>query len=329
MGDILAFAEQKSGNIRAVANEVLSMAVALSTELDGSADALVLGGSGVKEGLNELREYGSTSIKVAEDDSLEEYSPLSYASVIVEAYRLGNYDAILFPATAQGKDLAPRVAAMLDTPLASDVTHLEVDNGELIAVRPVYAGKALARIRFLSSPAVVSLRPNSFGAEKVDDSSSEVEDLSPTILVDDRMCTLDFQETGGGLVDLSEANVIVSGGRGMKDPEHWNLLEDLRDALGPGTALGASRAVVDAGWRPHSEQVGQTGKTVSPTLYFAVGISGAIQHLAGMRTSQTIVAINKDPDAPIFGVADYGIVGDIFDVLPRLTEEVEILNKEG
>ena len=329
MGDILAFAEQKSGKIRAVANEVLSTAAARAAELDGSTDALVLGGLGMKEGLNELREYGAASIKVAEDDALAEYSPLSYASIIVEAYRLGNYDAILFPATAQGKDLAPRVAAMLDTSLASDITHLEVDNGELIAVRPVYAGKALARIRFLSSPAVVSLRPNSFGAEKVDDNSSVVETLSPTVLVDDGMRTLDFQEAGGGLVDLSEADVIVSGGRGMKGPEHWNLLEDLRDALGPGTALGASRAVVDAGWRPHSEQVGQTGKTVSPILYFAIGISGAIQHLAGMKTSQTIVAINKDPDAPIFGVADYGIVGDIFDVLPRLTEEIGVMNMEG
>ena len=328
MGDILAFAEQKAGQVRAVADEVLSTAAARAAELGGSAHALVLGGPGVGDGVGGLGAYGAARIRVAEDDALAEYSPAIYASVVAEVARSGAYDAILFPATAQGKDLAPRVAALLDTPLASDITRLEVDGGELVAVRPIYAGKALARIRFQASPAVLSLRPNSFGAEEVG-AAGAVEALSPTIPPDGGMRTVEFQPAEGGSVDVSEASVIVSGGRGMKDPEHWTLLEDLRDALGPGTALGASRAVVDAGWRPHSEQVGQTGKTVAPMLYFAIGISGAIQHLAGMRTSQTIVAVNKDADAPIFGVADYGIVGDALEVLPRLTQAIEALRAEG
>ena len=328
MGDILAFAEQKSGQLRASANEVMSVAATRAAELGGSAHALILGGPGVGDVASGLGAFGAATVRVAEDEALAEYSPTIYASVVAEAVRSGSYGTILFPATAQCKDLAPRVAALLDAPMASDITRLEVDGGELVAVRPIYAGKALARIRFQSSPCIMSLRPNSFGSEEVGGAGT-VEVLSPTIPTDGGTHQVEFQAAEGGSVDVSEATVIVSGGRGLKGAEHWKLLEDLRDALGPGTALGASRAVVDAGWRPHSEQVGQTGKTVAPTLYFAIGISGAIQHLAGMRTSQTIVAVNKDRDAPIFGVADYGIVGDAFEVLPRLTEAVEALRAEG
>ncbi len=328
MGDILAFAEQKAGQIRAAAHKVVSTAATTSAELGGSAHALVLGGPGVADAAAGLGAFGAASVRVAQDEALSEYSPDVYASVVAEAARAGGYDAVLFPATAQGKDLAPRVAALLDAPMASDITRLEADGGELVAVRPIYAGKALARIRFQSSPCVMSLRPNSFGAQEVDGAGA-VEVLSPTIPTSNGTRTVEFQGAEGGWVDVSEASVVVAGGRGMREAEQWKLLENLRDALGPGTALGASRAVVDAGWRPHSEQVGQTGKTVAPALYFAIGISGAIQHLAGMRTSQTIVAVNKDADAPIFGVADYGIVGDAFEVLPRLTQEIAALRAEG
>ncbi len=328
MGDILAFAEQKADQVRPVGNEVVSTAARRAVELGGSAHALVLGGPGVGLGARGLGGYGAARIRAAEDNALAEYSPGAYASVVADFVRSSDYDAVLFPATAQGKDLAPRVAALLDTPLAADVTRLEVKAGELVAVRPVYAGKALARIRIQASPSVISIRPNAFGAEEIEAEGS-VEALAPKIPADDGMRTLELLAPEGGSVDVAEARVIVSGGRGMKDPKNWTLLEDLRHALGPGTALGASRAVVDAGWRPHSEQVGQTGKTVAPTLYFAIGISGAIQHLAGMRTSQTIVAVNKDPDAPIFGVADYSIMGDAFEVLPRLTEEIQALRAEG
>jgi electron transfer flavoprotein alpha subunit len=189
----------------------------------------------------------------------------------------------------------------------------------------VYSGKAFARITLDATPAVFSIRPNVFQPRERP-AAGTVESVAVEIAAEDgKSRTLRFEASGGGHLDVTEATTVVSGGRGMKGPENWGLLEGLRDALGDGTALGASRAVVDAGWRPHGEQVGQTGKTVSPKLYFAIGISGAIQHLAGMRTAQTIVAVNKDPDAPIFNVADYGIVGDLFEVVPRLTEAVKAL----
>jgi len=236
---------------------------------------------------------------------------------------------VIFPATTLGKDLAPRVAAHLDVPLASDVTGLEVIDGALRVVRPVYSGKAFAQVRIEATPALVSIRPNVFqpveapAAGRVEAVAAEVDQAWARTRVIER------KAADGSALDVSEASIIVSGGRGMKDPSNWPLLEALRDAIGDGVALGASRAVVDAGWRPHGEQVGQTGKTVAPKLYVAVGISGAIQHLAGMRTSGTIVAINKDPDAPIFNVADYGIVGDLFEVVPKLTEEIEALRSSG
>ena len=328
MGDILAFAEQKDGVMRGVAPEIVSVAASRADKLGGSAHALVLGGDGIGEGASGLGACGAEIIRVAEGESLTRYVPDVYAAVVAEAVRSGDYDAVLFPATAMCKDLAPRVAALLDTALASDITRLDVEDGDLVAVRPVYGGKAFAQVSFHGSPALMSLRPNAFG---VDESSAggQVEIFTPSIEDSSRSRVVEFQASRSGSVDVSEASIVVSGGRGMRGAEHWTLLEALRDALGPDAALGASRAVVDAGWRPHREQVGQTGKTVAPKLYFAIGISGAIQHLAGMRTAQTIVAVNKDADAPIFGVADYGIVGDVFEVLPRLTQEISSLRSQG
>ena len=328
MGDVLAIAEQKNGKIRPVANEVVTASAAVAEGLGGSAHALVLGGPGVGEHAGELGSFGAEVVRIGEDPALESYVPETYAAVIAEAVRSDSYAAVLFAATALGKDLAPRVAALVDAPLASDVTSLEVDGGRLVGIRPIYGGKALARVGFEASPAILSLRPNAFGTNG-SPADGRIEPFSPAVPDAASTRIVDFRAAETGSMDVAEASVIVSGGRGMKGAEHWSLLEDLRNALGPGTALGASRAVVDAGWRPHSEQVGQTGKTVAPKLYFAVGISGAIQHLAGMRTSQTIVAINKDPDAPIFAVADYGIVGDAFEVLPSLTAEITALRSEG
>jgi len=323
MGDVLAFAEQRDGTLRAAANEVTSAAAALAADLDGSCHAAVLGGGGIAASAGDLGAFGAAKITVVEDAGLARYSAEVYATVLAELIRSGDYAAVLFSASATGKDLAPRVAALLDVPLATDITGLEVEGGSVTAIRPIYAGKAFARVGFGASPALASLRPNAFGAAEGAAAgevvTASVEVPAPSVEF------VEFVSSGGASLDVSEASVVVSGGRGMKEPENWHLLEELRDAFDGQAALGASRAVVDAGWRPHGEQVGQTGKTVAPKLYFAVGISGAIQHLAGMRTSQTIVAVNKDPDAPIFGVADYGIVGDAMEVLPRLTEEVKAL----
>ena len=329
MADVLAFAEQRDGEIRGSAREVVTLAAKLAADFGGSARALVLGGPGIAGQAGALGANGAAVVEVGEHDALADYHPEGYAGVVAERIRAGDYAAVIFPATTLGKDLAPRVAAMLDVPLASDVTGVTVGDGALAIVRPVYAGKAFAHLRIDASPALVSIRPNVFQPEE-QAAAGTVEAFSPQVDSSSwKSRVVERKAAGGGALDVSEATIIISGGRGMKDPENWGLLEDLRDAIGPGTALGASRAVVDAGWRSHGEQVGQTGKTVAPKLYFAVGISGAIQHLAGMRTSQTIVAVNKDPDAPIFNVADYGIVGDLFEVVPRLTQEIKSLKAQG
>ena len=329
MADVLAFAEQRDGEIRGAAREAVSAAARVAPGLGGQVKALVLGGPGVSAAAADLGRFGAAVIEVAEHEALAEYNAEGYAAVVAERVKAGGYAAVIFPATTLGKDLAPRVAALLDVPLAGDVTGLSADGGALTAIRPVYGGKAFAEMSLAATPALVSIRPNVFQpAENV--TAGTVESVAVDVDASGwKSRVVERKAASDGALDVSEATIVVSGGRGMKDPGNWNLLEGLRDAIGDGAALGASRAVVDAGWRPHGEQVGQTGKTVAPKLYVAVGISGAIQHLAGMRTSGTIVAVNKDPDAPIFNVADYGIVGDLFEVLPRLTEEVKALKQKG
>ncbi len=326
MGDVLAVVEQREGKVRGISNEVVSAATELANGLGGSVHALLIGGEGVSADASGLGAYGAEKVRVAEMGPLASYHPEGYTQVVVEAVRAGQYGAVVFGATSQGKDLAPRVAAVLDVPLASDITEMQVEDGVVVVVRPVFAGKAFSTVSFSASPAMMTIRPNVF-QPKERPATGAVEVYTPEgVDPSSWMVRLkEFEATGSGVKDVSEASIVVSGGRGMKGPENWGVLEELRDALGPDAALGASRAVVDAGWRPHGEQVGQTGKTVAPKLYFAVGISGAIQHLAGMRTSGVIVAVNKDPDAPIFQVADYGIVGDLFEVVPALAKEVTAL----
>jgi len=325
MKDVLAFVERRDGRIGGAGFEVVSVAARLARALGGSAHALVLGGAGTRNAVADLARYGAATVHVGEHDALQDYSPEGYAPVLVERARQGGYAAVLLSASAVGRELAPWIAALLDVPLATDVTAVDVTDGRVVCERPIYSGKAFARVELEGSPALVSIRPNAFPAVE-QPATGAVTAFTPAVdPASWRARVVERKQASGGALDVSEANVIVSGGRGMKDPAQWHLLEELRDALGPGVALGASRAVVDAGWRPHGEQVGQTGKTVSPKLYVAVGISGAIQHLAGMRTAKTIVAINKDADAPIFQVADYGIVGDLFEVLPRLTAEIRTL----
>ncbi len=329
MAKVFAFAEQRGGEIRSAAREAVTAAAKVAGGLGTEVKALVVGGPGAASSAGELGRFGAAGIEVVEHEALSDYQPEAYARVVAGRVRAGDYGVVVLPATTLGRDLAPRVAALLDVPLAGDVTELDVVDGALTVIRPVYSGKAFAQVRVDAAPALVSIRPNVFqptdapGAGIVEVVATEVETSWARTRVVER------KAAEGGALDVSEATIIVSGGRGMKDPSNWPLLEALRDAIGDGVALGASRAVVDAGWRPHGEQVGQTGKTVAPKLYVAVGISGAIQHLAGMRTSGTIVAINKDPDAPIFNVADYGIIGDLFEVVPRLTDAVAALRASG
>jgi len=319
MPTILAVAEQRNGALRTVSLETLSAATTIAATTGAAVHAALLGPNGVDNLAAELGRYGAESVHVCADDSLDPYSPDAFAATLADHIRNGAYWAVRFPASAMGKDLAPRVAARLDLPLVTEATALDLDNGELIITRPILAGRAFARVAIQAEPRLVSIRTNTFRPTATPAAGAVVPMASTATDNDRKVVITGVESAEAGKLDVAEAPIIVSGGRGMKGPENWHLLEALRDAFGARAALGASRAVVDAGWRPHAEQVGQTGKTVSPQLYVAVAISGAMQHLAGMRSSGTIVAINKDPDAPIFKVADYGIVGDATEVLPRLT----------
>lgn len=322
MANVLVVAEAREDGVKPVSSEVVTAARKVADGIGGSVDVVVVGGSGVGELAKSLGSYGADRIMAVEDQALATYHPEGYAAVIAERVEAGDYFAVLFAATSTGRDLAPRVAARLDVPLATEITALEMDDGEMVVTRPLYSGKVFADLTLEATPRLASLRGNVFRPEESPrDATLEVVETS----VDPgswKVKVREVKESGGDRPDVAEASTVVSGGRGLKDPDNWEMLEGLADALGDGVGLGASRAVVDAGWRPHSEQVGQTGKIVAPQLYFAIGISGAIQHLAGMRTAGTIVAINKDPDAPIFKVADYGIVGDAFEVVPVLAEEI-------
>ena len=320
MADVLAVAELKHGVLASVSREVVSVARTVADSLGGSVDVAASGGPA-----HELAACGADRILELQSDDVVPGRVDVHAAVLANHIGANGYEVVIFAATAAGKDLAPRVAAKLESPLLTDVTEVEVDGGEVVATRPVFAGKALARVRVRQAPVLFSIRPNVFPVQG-SPRDAVVETLW-TAAGDDAggYRVIGFEASEGAAIDVSEAAIVVSGGRGMKGPENWPVLADLRDALGETAALGASRAVVDAGWRPHAEQVGQTGKTVTPKLYFALAISGAIQHLAGMRTSGIIVAVNRDPDAPIFGVADYGIVGDAFEVVPTLADAIREL----
>jgi electron transfer flavoprotein alpha subunit len=321
MSAVLAVLEQREGALKQVSYEVVTAARRLADGLGGGVDAIAIGPANLDA--TGAAKYGADEVVIIADDAARLYQPQLYARAIVERAQTKAYKAIVLAATALGKDLAPRLAARLGLPLAADVTALGTDGG-ITVFRPVYAGKATYRLRVTAPCGVISLRPNSVTPAE----QPRTVTLQHAVLGRDgggpAAQTTALKAPAEAKLDVAEATTVVSGGRGVKDPTNFKLLEELAQALG-GAAIGASRAVVDAGWRPHAEQVGQTGKTVSPNLYFAIGISGAIQHLAGMRTARVIVAINKDKDAPIFKVADYGIVGDLFDVVPRLTEEIKKL----
>jgi len=322
MGSMFAFAESRGGELRKVAFEAVTAArTAADASGGGEVHALLIGAPGLAARAGELGRYGADVVIVVEHAGLERYSPEVYAASMAERLRPGGYRAAFFAASAQGRDLAPRVAASLGTSLASDVTEFEIKLDAVLARHPAYTGKVIVTLHLTGEPALLSLRP---GAVTPVESprTARIESAAPAMdPAVARVVVTAMSQGGGARLDLGEAPVIVSGGRGLRSAENFKLVEDLAAAIG-NAAVGATRAVTDDGWRPATDQIGQTGRLVSPDLYIAVGISGAVQHLAGMRTARTIVAINKDKDAPIFKVADYGIVGDLFEIVPRLTEEI-------
>jgi electron transfer flavoprotein alpha subunit len=315
MSKILVFAEQRDGELKKVAFENLSLGKKLSTDLGAELVAVLIGNniSGLGE---QLGKYGASKVIACQNDALDLYQPEGYAKILADTVTAEDASIVIMGSTLMGKDLAPRVATRLDAALATDCISVEVSDGDLKIVRPMYAGKVRATIRLKSDKKLLTIRPNVYPAEENPESAEVIE-----VAADPGEIKTKVTEVMAGSkdkLDVTEADIIVSGGRGLKDPDNFHLISDLADKLG--AAQGASRAAVDAGWRPYEEQVGQTGKTVSPSLYIAVGISGAIQHLAGMSSSKYIVAINKDPEAPIFKIADYGIVGDLFEVVPKMLE---------
>lgn len=322
--EIWVIVEHVKGLIKEVTFEVLSAAKALATEMDGRVTAVLLG-SEENVVSDPLFQYGADKLLVLKHESLAHYTSAGYLSALLPFINENAPEVILLAATSHGKELAPALAAKLAGGLVTDSTSLEMDKDNGLTVkRPIYAGKALSTVCFdQSSTKIITLRPNVFRKKASDTEHKGEVDIrevqQPSLLI--RIKDI-VRETGSRL-DVSEARTVVSGGMGMQKPENFKLIEELAAVLE--AAVGASRPVVDSGWRPYSSQVGQTGRTVSPDLYIACGISGAVQHLAGMSSSKIIVAINKDPNAPIFSVADYGIVGDVLEILPILTQEFKKL----
>ncbi|NOT08659.1 MAG: electron transfer flavoprotein subunit alpha/FixB family protein [Gemmatimonadales bacterium] len=329
MADTFAFVEARGGAIRKVAFEAITAARRVADASGGGeVHALAIGAPGLRAEMEQLGRFGADRVTVVEHAGLERYSPEVFAATAVAAIKAGGYRAAFFAASALGRDLTPRVAAGLGVGMASDVTAVDLSGDALLLKHPVYTGKAIATLRLVGSPAVVSLRPGAMAASEAP-RAVRIETAVPALDPGAAHVVVTATEVSAAAkLDLGEAPVIVSGGRGLRAAENFKLVEDLADAFG-NAAVGATRAVTDDGWRPSADQIGQTGRLVSPTLYVAVGISGAVQHLAGMRTSKVIVAINRDKDAPIFKLADYGIVGDLFEIVPRLTDAIRKIRAEG
>ena len=320
MSNIVVVAEVRGSSLKRPSLEAVSAALQLANATKGKVIAVACG-SGLDAACAELGKSGAHKVVAIDGAHFANYSGDAWAKAVAEQCKANSAAAVLMAHTAMGKDLLPRVSALLDTCIVTDAVAVSHEGGAFVAKRPVFAGKATMTLRGTKNPFCATLRPNNFPPAG-GGGGAEVQKVAPP--AGDLLSVVkEIVAAAGGKTPLQEAKVVVSGGRGMKEPQFFKLIEDLAAAFGPGVAaVGASRAVVDAGWRPHSEQVGQTGKVVSPPLYIAIGISGAIQHLAGMRTARTIVAINKDADAPIFKIADYGIVGDVFEIVPALTKAI-------
>ena len=313
---VIAIAEQRDGEFRKVTYEAISEGRRIADNLGTDLAAVVLG-SDIEGIAADLGKFGADKVLVIDNASLAEYLTDSYVKGAAEVVENQDAQVVVLGASTQGKDLAARLAARLNAALAMDCIGIKVDGGNIIATRPMYGGKVYADVALSGKPQIVAIRPNAMSIDETAKAGT-IEKLD----IDPGQSALQFvdKKLETEKIELTEADVIVSGGRGMGGSD-YSVVEELAEALG--AAVGASRSAVDEGWRPHADQVGQTGKVVSPNLYVACGISGAIQHLAGMSSSKVIVAINKDAEAPLFTKADYGLVGDLFELVPAITAEVK------
>jgi electron transfer flavoprotein alpha subunit len=317
MANILIFTEQSGDSVKSVTLEILGKLAGHTVDVVAIGD---LGG----QAMTDLASHGAANIHKVKSDALAQYSPEGYANALKSFIGSQSYDYVFAGATSLGKDLMPRLAGELDAGMASEVTNFVMDGDQFSGTRPMFAGKCLAKVTINGpKPHFVTVRPNALGMPESPTAGAGAANEVAGEAGDIRAAIKEIIKGASEKLDLTEANIIVSGGRAMKSADNFKILDELADTIG--ATVGASRAAVDSGYAPHAMQVGQTGKTVAPTLYIACGISGAIQHLAGMRTSKVIVAINTDPDAPIFAKADYGIVGDLFEVVPLLTQEFKAL----
>jgi electron transfer flavoprotein alpha subunit len=328
MANVFAFVETRGSEVRKVGLEAVTAARMLADKTGGGeVHALVLGPPGIASKAQQIGQHGADVVIAVENPALGNYNPEAATATAAERIKSGGYRAALFSTSAQGRDLAPRVAARLGVSVVTDVLSFDIQGQNIVVRHPMNIGKVIATISMSGTPAIIAMRPNVI-APAQNRKAGRVESAQPAADPSStRVKVLETRQGSRDKLDLAEAPVVVAGGRGLKAAENFKLVEDLASAFG-NAAVGATRAVTDDGWRPHSDQIGQTGRLVSPELYVAVGISGAVQHLAGMRTSKTIVAINKDKDAPIFKVADYGIVGDVFEVVPALTDAVREAKKQ-
>lgn len=316
---VLIFVDQSEGQIKKASLEALSYGVALAKQLSTIANAVVLGN--LAKSAADLGNYGVAKVYHGESDTFNTLDTQAYTAAIAEAAQKSNAEVIVFSHNQTGRALAPRIAAKLKAGLVAGAVALPDTNSGFVVRKSVFSGKAFANVAIISPVKVITVNPNSFRITESGSSAAAVEKLDAT--ADNAKVKVTAVNKVQGEVPLTEAEVVVSGGRGMKGPENWGILEDLAHSLH--AALACSRPVADAHWRPHHEHVGQTGIQVSPNLYIAVGISGAIQHLAGVNRSKVMVVINKDPEAPFFKAADYGVVGDLFEIVPQLTAEIKKL----
>ena len=312
MPGVLVFCEVQDGKLKKTSREALTVGNKLAQAAGGDLVAFATDSSVAAD----AGRYGAKKLYAAKLDS---YSTEIFTAAMQQVVNEVKPSVVLLGGTSNGRDLAPRLAARLDVGVASDVDRLEWTDGKVRARRPVYSGKAFATVDIAGTPAIATTRPNAFPAVEAGGAAAEVVEVNVT--AESKAKLVDTKAPEAGELSIAEADIIVSGGRGLKEGQNFSIVRDLAHAIGG--AVGASRATVDAGWIDHQHQVGQTGRVVSPNLYIAAGVSGAIQHLAGMSSSKHIIAINKDPEAPIFRVADLGIVGDLFTILPALTEEVK------